>query len=174
MVPFKCNFTHAHVYWLVRTCVQIYVSLRVMEHSRVSLTVHACYTKGCTHVLHKGLYTRVTQRAVHACDTKGCTRVRCSSRYIRRYIHVCYSRVAYVQQTEPQKDRRMQFCITTSFLYRALTYSSDIISSYSELASVVIKILTSLEMCNFSLLCFKKERWLLWMGWIHKQVRNIL
>ena len=37
------------MYWLVRTHVQTCVPLRVMEHSWVSLTAHACYTKGCTH-----------------------------------------------------------------------------------------------------------------------------
>ena len=50
MVPLKCNFTHVRVYWLVHTHVQTCVLLQVMEHLRVSLTVHACHTKGCTHM----------------------------------------------------------------------------------------------------------------------------
>ena len=41
--------SHMRVYWLVHTHVQICVPLRVMEHLRVSLTVHACYMKGCIH-----------------------------------------------------------------------------------------------------------------------------
>ena len=41
--------THTHVYWLVHTRVQTCVLLRVMEYSRVSHTVHWCYTKGYTH-----------------------------------------------------------------------------------------------------------------------------
>ena len=49
MVPLKCNFTHTRMYWVVHTRVQTCIPLRMMGHLRVSLTVHACYMKGCTH-----------------------------------------------------------------------------------------------------------------------------
>ena len=128
MVLLKCNFTHAQMYWLARIHVQTCVPLRVMEHSRVSLTVDACYTKGCTHAYatrvdtYIGTYTYAT-RVLPTCSRQGFRRI--------------------VSQG---------------------AYSSDIISGYSKWVSVVIKILTSREMCKFSLLCFQKERWHLWMG----------
>ena len=137
-VPLKCNFTHAPVYWIVCTCVQTCVPLQVMEQSRVSLTVHTCHTKGCTHAyaarvdVYVGMYTYATHMSPM-----------CSRQSLRRIISQG-------------------------------TYSTDNISGYSEWASVVIMILTSCEICKFSLLCFQKERWCLWMGWIHRQVSNVL
>ena len=65
-VLLKCNFTHVHMYWLVRMHEQICIQLRVMEHSRVSLTAHACYMKGCTQAYaarvdtYVGMYTYAT------------------------------------------------------------------------------------------------------------------
>ena len=106
MVLLKCNFTHAYVYWLVRTCVQTCVPLRVMEHSRVALTVHACYTKGCKHV-----------------DAA--------------WVDTCIGMYTYVTRMLPMCSRKSVRRIVSQS-----TYSSDIISGYSEWVSVVIKILT--------------------------------
>ena len=124
VVPLKCNFTHVHVYWLVHMHVQTCVPLQMMEHLRVSLTVHKCYTKGCTHTYA----TRVDA-------------------------------YAYATRMSPMCSRQSLTRIVSQG-----TYSSDIISGYSEWASMVIKILISHEMCKLSFLCFQKERWRIWKG----------
>ena len=60
------------VCWLVQH-MQTCVPLRVMEHSRVSLTVHTCYMKGCTHVYaaqvdtYIGTYTYATHVSPMCC-----------------------------------------------------------------------------------------------------------
>ena len=61
---YRSNATsHTHVYWLVCTHVQTCVPFWVMEHSQVSLIMHVCYMKGCTHVYaarvdtYVGMYT---------------------------------------------------------------------------------------------------------------------
>ena len=66
-VPLKCNFIRVHVYWLVHTHVQTCVPLRVMGHRRVSLTVHMCYMKGCTHAYAAQVDTQVRTRMLLAC-----------------------------------------------------------------------------------------------------------
>ena len=100
---------------------------------------------------------------VQVCYTKGCTHMYAAQvdTYVGTYM--------YATRVSPTCSRQSLRRIFTQG-----TYSSDIISSYSEWLSVVLKILTSHEMCKFSLLCSQKERWRLWMGWIHRQVCNIL
>ena len=125
MVLLKCNFMCACVLACSHTCANMCPI--TSDGTLVSLTY-------CTRVLHEGLHTRV-------CCSSG-------------YIHICYSLVAYMQQTEPQKD---------SFTGRLL------IRYYKWLLSMRVcgnKDFASHEMCKFSLFCFQKERWCLWMSWI--------
>ena len=116
------------MYWLVRTHVQTCVPLWVMEHSRVSLTAHVCYTKGCTQVYaawvdtYVGMYTYATGVSPT-----------CSRQNLKRIV---------LQGT----------------------YSSDIISSYLEWTSKLIKILTSRELCKFPLFVSKKKDGV--YGWV--------
>ena len=58
------------VYWLVQTQVQNCVPLGVTEHSQVSLTVQAYYTKGCTHqyAAQVDTYTYATRVSLHRVD----------------------------------------------------------------------------------------------------------
>ena len=65
------------VYWLVYKRVQTYVPLQVIEHSRVSLTEHADYMKGCTHAYAAQVdaYTYAT-----------CVLCKCSRQSLRRIV----------------------------------------------------------------------------------------
>ena len=91
MVPLKCNFTHAHVYWLVGTRVQTCVPLRVMEHSLVSLTVDLCSTKDFTHVYaalvhtYVGTYTYATH-VLPTCSRQSLRRIVSQDAYYKRLL----------------------------------------------------------------------------------------
>ena len=112
----------------------------------------------CTHVLHEGLHTRVCYSSGYTGTYTYATRVSpmCSRQSLRRIIWNDLATVNVKMWNPVLLLRRKALAF--------ILYSSDIISGYSEWASVVLKILTSREMCKFSLLCFQKERWHLWMG----------
>ena len=108
------------------------VLLRVLEHSWVSLIVHACYTKGCT----------------HACGAQVDT----------------YTYDTHVSPTWSRQSLRR--------IVSQNTYSSDIVSDYSELVSGELKILTSREMYKFHVFVPKKKDGIYeWVG--YRQLSNI-
>ena len=73
MVPLKCNFTHARVYWLANTCVNM---LPVMcDGVLASLTY-------CTRVLHEGLHTRMCYSSGYELATQVYVLLACTTVHI--------------------------------------------------------------------------------------------
>ena len=129
-------------------------------HARVYWLVHM---RVQTYVLLQVMEHSQVSLTVQVCYTKGCTHAYAAQvdTYVGTYT--------YATRVSPTCSRQ-----SLRRIFSQGAYSSDIISSYSEWSSVVLKILTSHEMCKFSLLCSQKERWHLWMGCIHRQVCNTL
>ena len=121
--------TRSRVLACLHTCANMCPVTR--DGTLMSLTIHVCYTNGCTHAYAAQVDTYV---GTYTCATR--VSPTCSKQSLRR-IDVC--------------------SLHNNTISAQSAYSSDIISGYSEWASVVIKILTSCEMCIISLLVSKRN-----------------